>query len=127
MYSFALTMLEMGIVAPSQNDMELNSFASDINSPFYSSLSDFLITDYERQFKTPYLTVTKILAKIYGGYRPQIPTYIPASIRELISHCWEHQPQDRPSFERISDILNGSIYAEIFGQAKARRQSVSMK
>jgi serine/threonine protein kinase len=37
--------------------------------------------------------------------RPEIPDFLPESVRVLIAHCWAHEPGDRPTFDEIVDRL----------------------
>eukprot|EP00210_Caulerpa_lentillifera_P006598 g6303.t1 len=39
------------------------------------------------------------------GYREEIPSDWPVSIRKLIEECWHQDPQQRPSFTEINDRL----------------------
>jgi serine/threonine protein kinase len=46
-----------------------------------------------------------ISTAIVHGVRPQIPNQIPAISRDLITRCWDVNPANRPSFQRIIDDL----------------------
>ena len=43
--------------------------------------------------------------KIVGGLRPTIPAKWPLEFRELISDCWQNDPDARPTFEVIVERL----------------------
>jgi hypothetical protein len=39
------------------------------------------------------------------GLTPTIPNDCPEKLRQLMQMCWNKQPQQRPSFETICDML----------------------
>ncbi|CAG8667842.1 7359_t:CDS:1, partial [Scutellospora calospora] len=41
----------------------------------------------------------------YHGLRPSIPTHIPKVIAELITKCWDPQPDKRPSSKEIYETI----------------------
>jgi serine/threonine protein kinase len=43
--------------------------------------------------------------------RPEIPSWIPKSIRRLIEACWSSEAALRPSFEEIYETLNEAQFA----------------
>ena len=51
------------------------------------------------------------VAAIESGQRPEMKSGWPPLFKDLLTRCWAHLPDDRPSFERIiddlSDILSG--------------------
>jgi len=50
--------------------------------------------------------------KIIKGLRPSIPSKWPLEFRELISDCWQHDPDDRPTFEVIVERLKMELAAQ---------------
>jgi hypothetical protein len=40
-------------------------------------------------------------------YRPEIPDWISRPVRKLIQECWSEDPEARPSFEKIWEVLEG--------------------
>jgi serine/threonine protein kinase len=60
-------------------------------------------------------------AIIREGLRPTPPNNIPAAIREVMLKCWEANPDKRPSFNQILDILLGEARRQglksVFGAA----------
>jgi len=48
-----------------------------------------------------------MLSKIADGFRPVIPYDCPKDYSNLISICWSHNPNDRPTFKTILTILEG--------------------
>ena len=43
--------------------------------------------------------------------RPKVPEYVDDWVSELLNRCWEEDPQARPSFKEIMDILSTSSAA----------------
>lgn len=39
------------------------------------------------------------------GLRPTIPGNCPDELRELMTKCWAHSPEDRPTFKEIREML----------------------
>ncbi|CAG8703155.1 6188_t:CDS:2, partial [Racocetra fulgida] len=50
--------------------------------------------------------------KIYNGLRPSIPAHVPKLIIELITSCWDDQPDKRPSSRKIHETIS-TWYNEI--------------
>lgn len=40
-----------------------------------------------------------------NSQRPPIPNYVPDVYRALIEKCWSHEPQNRPTFDKIVKLL----------------------
>lgn len=102
-----MTLLEVGVVGPKDDEPELNTFNSfrDMNV-YYPSLYEMMSADYKRQKKESLISPNKLVNAIANGFRPEIPHYIPVYIREVIESCWNHDPDERPSFKRIVQLLN---------------------
>lgn len=45
-------------------------------------------------------------AVAYKGLRPEIPAYCPDVFRDLMMLCWTHEPEKRPMFSEILNILD---------------------
>ena len=45
---------------------------------------------------------------VLNGKRPIVPQYVEGWIHELLSRCWQSNPQDRPSFREILDIFSSN-------------------
>lgn len=43
--------------------------------------------------------------RVLEGYRPPIPNNIHASYKKIIERCWLHNPEQRPSFDKIVEEL----------------------
>jgi serine/threonine protein kinase len=43
----------------------------------------------------------------FQKYRPEIPDWISRPVGKLIQECWSEDPEIRPSFEKIWDVLEG--------------------
>jgi len=42
---------------------------------------------------------------VFAGYRPPIPQQLPPSLRTLLQWCWQQDPDARPSFKQIREVL----------------------
>jgi serine/threonine protein kinase len=51
------------------------------------------------------LTMYQLMAKVTRGVRPAMPGTIRPTVRDLITKCWAAEPDQRPSFAEIFDIL----------------------
>ncbi|CAG8758814.1 33815_t:CDS:1, partial [Racocetra persica] len=43
---------------------------------------------------------------IYDGFRPTVPANAPELIEDLITKCWNGQPDKRPTSKDIFDTIN---------------------
>ena len=46
-----------------------------------------------------------LLEVVENGKRPFVPKFIPAEISMLLKNCWAKNPNNRPCFDRIKDVL----------------------
>ena len=53
---------------------------------------------------------TRVADEVRRGYRLQRPAACPADIYQLMTNCWDHQPEKRPSFKKIDEGLR--VYME---------------
>ncbi|CAG8536766.1 17240_t:CDS:2, partial [Racocetra fulgida] len=44
--------------------------------------------------------------KIHKGLRPSIPKHVPKLVADLINRCWNDQPEERPTSEKICDTIS---------------------
>ncbi|XP_018563792.1 vascular endothelial growth factor receptor 1 isoform X2 [Anoplophora glabripennis] len=64
--------------------------------------------------KTPYpgMEADEIFfRKLMDGYRMESPQYASKEVYKIITACWSHKPEDRPSFEKLSKLL-GNLLGE---------------
>ncbi|RIB28886.1 hypothetical protein C2G38_2058257 [Gigaspora rosea] len=54
---------------------------------------------------------SNLLFKIGKGFRPSIPDGIPMDYVQLINLCWDNEPHNRPSVEKIRDTVD-YLYCE---------------
>lgn len=111
-----------GILFPSYNmapEMFVNPY-EDLYS--YNFLVDiyaygfFLYEMFSPEIKFNGKTKLNNLKNIEKGKRPIRPNDIPDHYWKLINDCWSHNPDDRPTFDEILDILKDDKYAiEEFG------------
>ena len=66
--------------------------------------------------KRPIRSAQQYLMKISRGLRPLKPKSIPDVYWDLIQKCWKQNPNDRPTFDEIVEMLKNDCYAlEEFG------------
>ena len=70
-----------------------------------------------------------LILDILKGERPQITNDTPEFYAELIKRCWDHNPENRPTAEEISDCLREYIgdeieKEEIIKSAEYKRQEI---
>ncbi|CAG8779801.1 18264_t:CDS:1, partial [Racocetra fulgida] len=46
-----------------------------------------------------------LMHNILHGLRPAIPSHVPMLIAKLIMKCWDARPNNRPTSEKVYDIL----------------------
>jgi len=52
------------------------------------------------------IEINNIVIAVHNNERPQIPAKTPESLKNLITKCWQSNPDDRPTFSQICDILD---------------------
>jgi serine/threonine protein kinase len=55
--------------------------------------------------------VAQLPKRVVGGLRPEIPRDTPPELAALIASCWHEDPQKRPTFQQISQLLATRRYA----------------
>ncbi|GMH96195.1 hypothetical protein TrVE_jg4839 [Triparma verrucosa] len=95
-YSYAITLLEMLVLAESVFEVFEKSFKK---------------LKGEDAVLTP-LALTRMVA--LENFRPDLPANIPKSLSDLIKACWSQNPNSRPNFEAILERLDGEIHEEIY-------------
>ena len=50
-----------------------------------------------------------LLKLVREGKRPEIPTYCPRTVAELVNACWATDPKERPDFEEICTKLESCL------------------
>ncbi len=53
----------------------------------------------------PELKNSDIFERLKTGYLMKCPEDCPAQVYDLMRHCWEWEPGDRPTFRKISIML----------------------
>lgn len=48
-----------------------------------------------------------MIAAKYNGHGPRIPRDTPEEISNLMESCWSNLPANRPSFDKIFELLTG--------------------
>ena len=81
------------------------------SNPEYTVKSDvysFAIVAYEIvSNQDPYkgMKLHDIINNVILNRRPKFPEFVPKKIQDLISECWSHNPEERPSFDEIFAML----------------------
>ena len=63
------------------------------------------------KYKKPIRSPQQFMMKIGRGERPIRPENIPDCYWFLINNCWKQNPDERLTFEQISELLKDDIYA----------------
>eukprot|EP01105_Mastigella_eilhardi_P009787 TRINITY_DN2294_c0_g2_i1.p1 TRINITY_DN2294_c0_g2~~TRINITY_DN2294_c0_g2_i1.p1 ORF type:complete len:903 (+),score=177.71 TRINITY_DN2294_c0_g2_i1:715-3423(+) len=92
-------------MAPEVLEHSAYSTSSDVYS--FAVMAYNLLTEKEpfAEFESMW-AVTKFVVE---KQRLEIPANAPPPIAHIISACWAHIPQDRPSFAEVSAFLDGAI------------------
>lgn len=87
---------EIIMMEPSSKPMDVYSFAMTV----------YEIMNLQRPFeeiKNP--NVIKILQKVGSGEMPKINNTTPKAFQKLIERCWAKDPEERPTFKEIVNLL----------------------
>ena len=84
-----------------------------ITDNIFSAASDvwsYGILQWEMFFpgKPPYpeMQTAKMIVKVASGYRMPTPRGCPPLVAKIMRACWQHYPNERPTFLLISNLLN---------------------
>ena len=50
-----------------------------------------------------------LLRELQKGHRMEKPEYAPNFIGEMMANCWQKEPNDRPTFSQMADIIAKQI------------------
>ena len=50
-----------------------------------------------------------LVTQIQNGYRMAKPEYAPNFIGEMMKSCWQKEPNDRPTFSQMADVIEKEI------------------
>ena len=50
-----------------------------------------------------------LVTQIQNGYRMTKPEYAPNFIGEMMANCWQKEPNDRPTFSQMADVIAKEI------------------
>ena len=50
-----------------------------------------------------------LVTQIQNGYRMTKPEYTPNFIGEMMANCWKKEPNDRPTFSQMADVIAKEI------------------
>lgn len=76
----------------------------------YAMVLYYLFTEKEPYGAKP--TLAYVAERTMKGIRPEYdnPDYPSAAWRDLIKSCWAHEPNDRPTFTQICDMLESDAF-----------------
>ena len=60
----------------------------------------------------PSVPVEKLFAKLRKGHRMKRPPYAPPELYQIMLTCWQHVPEERPSFTELVEEIDGMITAK---------------
>uniref|UniRef100_A0A8C2X556 Tyrosine-protein kinase n=1 Tax=Cyclopterus lumpus TaxID=8103 RepID=A0A8C2X556_CYCLU len=63
----------------------------------------------------PGMTKVEVMSSVQRGYRMPQPDNCPAELYEIMTSCWKHKPEDRPTFEYMQSVLD-DFYTATEGQ-----------
>jgi len=61
---------------------------------------------HDRRFDSSYQFVQKVI----GGMRPELKADVPSDYKKLMNSCWDKNPEARPPFSVISDMLEDMFF-----------------
>lgn len=86
-----------------------SNYTNKVDVYSYGILLWELLTD-QKAFKN-YTPVQHLSAVVKGHERPKIPSRCPDKLKNLINQCWHHDPNIRPTFNEVMDVIrNGKAY-----------------
>ena len=50
-----------------------------------------------------------LLRELQKGHRMEKPQYAPNFIGEMMANCWQNEPNDRPTFSQMADVIAKEI------------------
>ena len=50
-----------------------------------------------------------LLRELQKGHRMEKPEYAPNFIGEMMTNCWQKEPNDRPTFSQMADVIAKEI------------------
>jgi hypothetical protein len=56
----------------------------------------------------PGLANVNVIAQVITGKRMELPKTVPAALRKVMTHCWAHEPSQRPKMPVVVDELRGA-------------------
>lgn len=77
-------------------------------SPFDSVAFGVLLWELATHGMSPYpgVELSQVYKLLETGYRMQCPEGCPPAVYDLMRHCWEWEPANRPTFNEVSTTLN---------------------
>ena len=116
-YPYVLIDSTPGFMAPEFIDdykSNQNSFSLDV---YAFGMTLFILITENNPFA--YQKPKDILAKIKSGNRPQFPQNINKNWMKLINKCWKQNPEERPSFEEICNVLESKEFVNEYIDQKS--------
>lgn len=90
-----------------------NGFAADIYS--FAMLTYHIISGFEPFYEEgKELHIMALIAKISNKERPVFTEIFTEPMKDLISKCWEENPDDRPTFKEIFEKLSSNCSSFLF-------------
>lgn len=105
--------------APEAMETMIFTYASDVWS--FGVVLVEVFKDGERPY--PELDNAAVIHKIAGGYREPKPLGCPQVVFEVMTRCWDQDPEKRPPFSELAIILQNLVDMFLGALAQAPNQS----
>ncbi len=56
-----------------------------------------------------------LVTQIQNGYRMEKPEFAPNFVGEMMANCWLKEPNDRPTFSQMADVIVKQIESVVGG------------
>jgi hypothetical protein len=88
-------------MAPEQLERLAYSKASDV-----FAFGVLLYEIFARSQPWPGVANVNVITSVVAGRRMEVSRGVPAQMRELMAHCWAHEPTERPSADTVCSEIN---------------------
>lgn len=66
------------------------------------------------------------LGVLNNNLRPTVPEHCPPLFKKIMTLCWVSNPEERPTFETVLEILHNATDADLTPEPRDRRKSVTL-
>ena len=97
-------------MAPESISKRMFSSASDVWS--YGILQWEMLNP-TKLYPYPGLQNEEVAKRVTGGYRMPVPRHASPLVVRIMKACWNREPNKRPSFLLISNLLTGHVIGKV--------------